>query len=82
MVGVDAADLDILLRHARLQENPPASFRQIDMMTTRHRLLSFRAHELPDAVHRKTGILKHRCNILSDLKTLRTDAGTYSSLKV
>ena len=82
MVGVDAADLDILLRHARLQENPTASFRQIDMMTTRHRLLSFRPHELPDPVHRKTGILEHRGNILSHLKTLRTNAGTYSRLKI
>ena len=82
MVGVDAADLDILLRHARLQKNPTASFRQIDMMTTRHRLLSLRAHELPDLIHRKTGILEHRGNILSDLKTLRADAGTYSRLKI
>ena len=82
MVGVDAANLDILLRHARLQEYPPASFRQIDMMTSRHRLLSLRPHELPDPIHRKTGILEHRGNILSYLKTLRTDAWTNSRLKV
>ncbi len=75
-------DLYVLLLDPSLKKNPSASLGKIDMMSSFHWLLPTRPHEFPDTVHWKTGILEYSRHILSYLKTLRTDAGTYSSLKV
>ena len=75
-------DLYVLLPDPSLKKKPSASLGKIDMMSSFHWLHPTRPHELPDTVHWKTCILEPSSNILSHLKTLKTNTRTDSSKKI